>query len=220
MPAIAIPERIVRMASAGILGIVCLTFLMPYLGIQYNTDNVKKFLGPLATTSSSATNTTSQCLDALNGQSVATYSGVGVALGGSPAFPSAPSACGSHSAITVSGTNADEQKIGWQPWQILGVLCVALGIAAAFASDALAPMAIAVSSLSAFALFLVAKAHTADVALATSVRSSGQISSNALGEEATLLKFTLGAGLEVALVLLLIVALLNIGAGLAPALRR
>lgn len=136
-PSTIVEERTVRRISPlfFVAGIVC--FFFTFAGVSCNTDAARSTLqgieglgGPASGTNTAAIN---KCLTALQGVSIATYSGVNLVFGTSPSvLKDAPKACpkGTTTSLPGGGTvaNGNMVNIGVQPLAVAAFAAIALGI--------------------------------------------------------------------------------------------
>ncbi len=119
------------------------------------------------------------CLDALNGEDVATYSGLELATGGGPSVTSRePASCAALSAANGGSTTArlDGSRIGVgvQPLLVVALAVMLLGLLLGFTRFALRRMAVAATAVAAMILLGVEQAQVGSQIL-------GRITQSAFG---------------------------------------
>lgn len=135
MPAI-VEERTVRRISPlfFVAGIVC--FFFTFAGVSCNTDAAKTTLKGLEGIGGAAggPNAASidKCVNALQGVSIATYSGFNLVFGSSPSITSSPAACPKNTTTSLPGggtlASASQVNIGVQPLEVVAFAAIALGL--------------------------------------------------------------------------------------------
>ncbi|MGH7749239.1 MAG: hypothetical protein ACREQ5_31405 [Candidatus Dormibacteria bacterium] len=132
-----IEERTVRRLSPFFFigAVVC--FFFTFAGVSCNTDAARTTLHGLEGLggNSNATNaaTIDKCVTALQGYTIATYSGFNLVLGGSPSVLStSPPGCPANAISSLPGggsvTNGNQVNIGVQPLALAAFIAVAIGV--------------------------------------------------------------------------------------------
>lgn len=117
-----------------VLALVC--FFFTFAGVSCDTAKAKQAVSSLSDLGGSGSTNVgqlNQCLDALNGTNLVSYSGFTLAFGGAPAqLATIPSGCqsGGLSPSTSTGSAASQANIGLQPLALIGLIAVAGGIVA------------------------------------------------------------------------------------------
>jgi hypothetical protein len=214
-----------RRVSPFLFLLVVVCFFLAFAGVSCNTDAAKSGLQSLSGAqgvSGAGAGAIDTCLDSLKGVNVVSYSGWALVFGKDPTVASLPAACDTGTAVTAS--DAAQVNIGPQLLGILGLVAVALALLCAIAgafgvargrSRAFAAMIFGTGSI---ALLVLDQLHVHDVLLSKIAASAG---SSVPGFNATTyFNVNPGVGLVIAVILLALAVLYNIGAliiGDAPA---
>ena len=205
-----------RRVSPFLLLLVILTFFLVFTGVSCNAATTKAEIASIDASqglSGAQATQVSDCLDALNGVNILTYSGWQLSFGKNPVIGSVPAACNQNNA---AGADTSSANIGPQ---LLAVLALAsIGLALLFSSAGLLGLlaarsrafVTAVFAAGAGVLLILDQFHVRDVLLAKI--SSSQGSSVAGLDPASLFNVNMGIGLWVALVILAVVVVYNAAA--------
>jgi hypothetical protein len=198
-----------------VLVVVC--FFLTFAGVSCNTDAAKAGLQSLSGTAGvtgSDTAAIDNCLDSLNGVNVVSYSGWALVFGKDPTITSLPPACDTGTAVTAS--DAAQVNVGPQLLGVLGLVAVGLALLCAIAgafgvargrSRAFAAVIFGAGSI---ALLVLDQLHVRDVLIAKIAASAG---SSVPGFDVTsYFNVNFGIGLVIALILLGVAVLYNLGA--------
>ena len=131
-----IEERTVRRLSPFFFIGALVCFFFTFASVSCNTDAARTTLHGLEGlgSNSSAANaaTIDRCVNALQGYTIATYSGFNLVLGGSPNVSTkSPPGCPQNALSSLPGggsvTNGNQVNIGLQPLALIGFIAVAIG---------------------------------------------------------------------------------------------
>jgi hypothetical protein len=206
-----------RRVSPFLFVLVVVCFFLAFAGVSCNTDAAKAGLHSLAGAegvSSSDTAAIDTCLDSINGVNVVSYSGWALVFGKDPSIASLPPACDTGSAVTAS--DAAQVNIGPQLLAILGLVAIGLALLCAIAgsfgigrgrSRAFTAVIFGAGSI---ALLVLDQLHVRDVLISKIAASAG---SSVPGFSPTAyFNVNPGTGLVIAVILLAVAVLYNIGA--------
>ncbi|MFZ0129277.1 MAG: hypothetical protein WAL77_07640 [Candidatus Dormiibacterota bacterium] len=205
-----------RRVSPFLLLLVILTFFLAFTGVSCNAATTKSEIASIDASqglSGAQAAQVSECLDALNGVNILTYSGWQLTLGKNPVIGSVPAACNQNNA---AGADTSSANIGPQLLALFAL--VSIGFALLFSSAGLLGLlaarsrafVTAVFAAGAGALLILDQFHVRDVLLAKI--SSSQGSSVPGLDPAALFNVNIGIGLWVALVILAVVVVYNAAA--------
>ena len=129
-------ERAARGASPIVLLLAALCFLLPFVGVSCNTSAGSAALGgalsqagPAGLAGNSATVT--QCVQALVGRDLATYSGINMLTGSDPStITTLPGCTGANSTAGSSAAASSGAAIGVQPLIVAAAVLILVGILA------------------------------------------------------------------------------------------
>ncbi len=129
----SVAERSARRISPLVFAAAIVGFFLAFAGVSCNTSAAKALLGGTAQSlggSSSQTAKAGQCLDALNGYNLATYTGIDLAFGGSPSVSTrGPAACEAVNPSSQASTSRPEQgRVGAQPVELIALVAIAVGL--------------------------------------------------------------------------------------------
>ncbi|MFI5284745.1 MAG: hypothetical protein ACHQ4F_00345 [Candidatus Dormibacteria bacterium] len=205
-----------RRVSPFLVLLVILTFFLVFTGVSCNAATTKSEIGSIDASqgiSGAQAAQVTDCLDALNGVNILTYSGWQLSFGKNPVIGSVPAACNQNNA---AGADTSSANIGPQLLAVLAL--VSIGLALLLSSAGLLGLlaarsrafVTAVFAAGAGALLLLDQFHVRDVLLAKI--SSSQGSSVPGLDPASLFNVNMGIGLWVALVILAVVVVYNAAA--------
>jgi hypothetical protein len=205
-----------RRVSPFLLLLVILTFFLVFTGVSCNAATTKAEIASIDASQGlrgAQATQVSDCLDAINGVNILTYSGWQLSFGKNPVIGSVPAACNQNNA---AGADTSSANIGPQLLAALALASIALALL--FSSAGLLGLlaarsrafVTAVFAAGAGALLILDQFHVRDVLLAKI--SSSQGSSVAGLDPASLFNVNMGIGLWVALVILAVVVVYNAAA--------
>ncbi len=168
-----------RRVSPFLLLLVILTFFLAFTGVSCNAATTKSEIASIDASqglSGAQAAQVSECLDALNGVNILTYSGWQLTLGKNPVIGSVPAACNQNNA---AGADTSSANIGPQLLALFAL--VSIGFALLFSSAGLLGLlaarsrafVTAVFAAGAGALLILDQFHVRDVLLAKISSSSG-----------------------------------------------
>jgi lysylphosphatidylglycerol synthetase-like protein (DUF2156 family) len=224
-----------RLVSPVLLILAGLCFLLPFAGVSCNTSPVRTEVRSLLAGEGSLISDTAvgPCLDGLNGENVATYSGLELATGGSPSVTAPdPAGCVALSAANGGSTTTPLEGgrigVGVQPLLLAALVVMLLGLLLGLARFALRPLAVAATAVAAIVLLAVNQAQIGSPILARITQSAfGAVTASlpARGspgmvsylqvEISSSFTVTAGLGFILAMVALGLLALYNLAAELA-----
>lgn len=206
-----------RRVSPFVFLLVVVCFFLAFAGVSCNTDATKAGVRSLAGAGGLQTSQTSAldtCLDALRNVNVLSYTGWGLVFGSDPSIASLPPAC--DTGTSVSARDVTQVNLGPQVLAILALVCAGLGLLWAVAglfeiirsrSRAIAAISFALAT---GALLFLDQQHVHDVLLA---RISASAGASVPGfSAAAYFNVNPGIGLVIALILLAVAVLSNLGA--------
>jgi hypothetical protein len=224
-----------RLVSPVLLILAGLCFLLPFAGVSCNTAPVKSEVGSLLAGEGSLISDTvvGPCLDGLNGDSVATYTGLDLATGASPSTDALePAGCAALSAAnggsTTTRLDGSQIGVGAQPLLLVALVAMLLGLLLSLTRFALRPLAVAATAVAAIVLLAVNQAQIGSQILGRITQSAfGAVTESLPGngtpgiasylqvEISSSFKVTAGIGLILAMVALGLLVLYNLAAELA-----
>ncbi len=168
-----------RRVSPFLLLLVILAFFLVFTGVSCNAAATKSEIASIDASqglSGAQATQVSECLDAINGVNILTYSGWQLSFGKNPVIGSVPAACNQNNA---AGADTSSANIGPQLLAVLAL--VSIGLALLFASAGLLGLlarrsrasVTAVFAAGAGALLILDQFHVRDVLLAKISSSSG-----------------------------------------------
>jgi hypothetical protein len=198
-----------------LLVVVC--FFLAFAGVSCNTDAAKSGLQSLAGAegvSGADASAIDNCLDSLKGENVVSYTGWALVFGKDPTITALPPACDTGTAVTAA--DAAQVNIGPQLLGVLGLVALGLALLCAIAgafgvargrSRAFAAVIFGTGSI---VLLVLDQLHVSDVLIAKIATSAG---SSVPGFNPTsYFNVNAGIGLLIAVILLAVAVLYNIGA--------
>jgi hypothetical protein len=206
-----------RRVSPFLFLLVVVCFFLAFAGVSCNTDATKAGLKSLAGAegvSSADAAALDTCLDSLNGVNIVSYSGWALVFGKDPTITSLPPSCDTGTAITAN--DAAQVNIGPQLLGVLSLVAIGLALLCAIAgafgiargrSRAFAAVIFGTGSI---ALLVLDQLHVRDILISKIATSAG---SSVPGFNVTsYFNVNPGIGLLVAVILLAVAVLYNIGA--------
>jgi hypothetical protein len=206
-----------RRVSPFLFLLVVVCFFLAFAGVSCNTDATKAGLKSLAGAegvSSADAAALDTCLDSLTGVNIVSYSGWALVFGKDPTITSLPPSCDTGTAITAN--DAAQVNIGPQLLGVLSLVAIGLALLCAIAgafgiargrSRAFAAVIFGTGSI---ALLVLDQLHVRDILISKIATSAG---SSVPGFNVTsYFNVNPGIGLLVAVILLAVAVLYNIGA--------
>jgi hypothetical protein len=206
-----------RRVSPFLFLLVVVCFFLAFAGVSCNTDATKAGLKSLAGSegvSSADAAALDTCLDSLNGVNIVSYSGWALVFGKDPTITSLPPSCDTGTAVTAN--DAAQVNIGPQLLGVLSLVAIGLALLCAIAgafgiargrSRAFAAVIFGAGSI---ALLILDQLHVRDILVSKIATSAG---SSVPGFNVTsYFNVNPGIGLLVAVILLAVAVLYNIGA--------
>jgi hypothetical protein len=224
-----------RLVSPVLLILAGLCFLLPFAGVSCNTAPVKSEVGSLLAGEGSLISDTvvGPCMDGLNGDNVATYTGLDLATGAAPGVTAAePAGCAALSAAnggsTTTRLDGSRIGVGVQPLLLVALVAMLLGLLLSLTRFALRNLVVTAIAVAAIVLLAVNQAQIGSQILGRITQSAFGAVTESLPVHGTLgiatllqaeisgsFTVTAGIGFILALVALAVLALYNLAAELA-----